>query len=43
VGFCTNMSPRACLETCLELGLEGHAASECGLGIEESSLYPMYE
>jgi hypothetical protein len=27
----------------LELGLEGHAASECGLGIEEPSLYPMYE
>jgi hypothetical protein len=39
VGYCTNTSPRACLE----LGLEGHAASERGPGIEESSLYPMYE
>ena len=28
---------------CFELGLEGHAASECGPGIEASSLYPMYE
>jgi hypothetical protein len=43
VGYRTNTSPRACLGACLELGLEGHAASERGPGIEESSLYPMYE